>query len=243
MTDHGDENGDANRLETAPAGIGEVSTKDGHAVDPESVESGETGGGLLTLTEGTRLVVIATCTSATGGRSWLLDEVLEDLDTSVVRESLCQLAESDSIGGPGKLLGDTAQSGEVLVGGGCEIFVRGFGFYANAVVEVSDWVELILATVSLDVGDVDVALSLCVASDGVVLNVEGHDVEEATKSGEAISCRDPTDRYEGWAEGGCVWWGRKRRQRKRRQCLMKERRGCGIKARSQSIEGGKRKGM
>ncbi len=37
--------------------------------------------------------------------------------------------------------------------------------------------SLVLATVSLDVGDVDVALSLGVASDGVVLNVERHDEE------------------------------------------------------------------
>ncbi len=80
VSDERDENGDANRLESAPSGIGEVGTEDGHAVDPEGVEGGQTSGGLLTLAESTRLIVSATGTSAIAGGTRLLDEVLEDLN-------------------------------------------------------------------------------------------------------------------------------------------------------------------
>lgn len=177
VTNHGNEDGDAYGLETTPAGIGKISTKNGHEVDPEGVEGSETSGGLLTLAEGTRLVIGATGTSTAASRTRLLDEVLEDLNTTIVGETLCKLTESNGVSGPGELFGDTSQSGKVLFGGGDKVVVRNIGLDSNATFKVSSWVKVVAAAVSFDAGDVEVTLGLGVASDGVVLDIERHAVQ------------------------------------------------------------------
>ena len=63
MTDHSDNESVTDSAVTSKVGIGEVSAEKRGGVDPELVEGGETGRGLLSLAEGTRGLVGAGRTS------------------------------------------------------------------------------------------------------------------------------------------------------------------------------------
>lgn len=86
VTSDGDEDRNPDGSEAAKIRVGDVGAKERHHVDPELVEGGQPGGGLLSQTERTGLRVGGIWVESFAGRRawvWLLDEVDENLGVSV----------------------------------------------------------------------------------------------------------------------------------------------------------------
>lgn len=142
----GNDDSEYDGLKSTQVGVSNVSADQGRDVDPEAVEGSQAGSCLLAFAKSTRLGQVVGGTSTVNWIAWalLLNEVLEDLDRSVVGESLCKLAECDGPGGPWDRLWNTAQS-LLLFFGRQYITVLVLGLlYVLSVLDVAQRVELVL---------------------------------------------------------------------------------------------------